>query len=81
MNFAKLVASILQEQNVSGGASSAYGPGVVSTATSQSGDHYAPEDTRVAKSLYGSTVISRFGSSGGSTKSRKKRNKKRKQWT
>lgn len=83
MEFINLVLTVLAEDNVAGGASSAFGAGVVSTATAQSGDNYAPKDSRVPKSLYGS-VLSRFGPTGGKSRTSKKpsktRNKKRKQW-
>jgi hypothetical protein len=83
MNFLSLVEDVLYEDNVAGGAASVFGAGVVSTATAQSGDNYAPKYSRVPKSLYGS-VLSRFGPTGGKSRSSKKpsktRNKKRKQW-
>lgn len=80
MDFLVIVESVLRENNVAGGASSAFGSGVVSTSTAQSGDNYAPKDSRIPKSLYGS-VLSRFGPTGSKfgSKSQKKR-KKRKQW-
>lgn len=87
MNFTHLVESLLRENNVAGGAESAFGPGVTKTATAQSGDNYATKDSRMPKSLYG-TTLSRFGTVGGPPKSRKKKrnkrasksNKKAKQW-
>ena len=79
MNFNNLVIGILWEQNVSGGAGSAFGAGVAKTASSQSGDNLEPNDSRAIaiKPLY-SGMLSRFGMK--STKSTKKsKNRKRKQ--
>jgi hypothetical protein len=77
MNFNNLVMGVLWEQNISGGAESAFGSGVTKTASSQSGDSYAPNDTRVIKPLY-SGVLSRFGmKSAKSNKKAKKRKQKR----
>lgn len=77
MNFEHLVVTVLCEDNVSGGPSSVYGPNVVATASSTSGDKYASNDSRVMKSLY-SGVITRFGEKGTKLNSKKKPNKKRK---
>lgn len=76
MNFNNLVIGILWEQNVSGGAGSAFGAGVTKTASSQSGDNLEPNDSRAIaiKPLY-SGMLSRFGMK--STK--KSKNRKRKQ--
>lgn len=73
IDLEETILKILKEENVAGGASSAFGAGVQSTATQFSGDNYAPEDARVPKHLYGG-VITR----GGLIKRRKKRKKKRK---
>ena len=62
----------LNEENVAGGAGSAFGSGVQSTATQFSGDNYAPGDARIPKSLYGGIITRR-----GLIKGKKKRNKKR----
>lgn len=80
MNFLLLVQEVLHENNVAGGATSVYGPSVVNTATSVSGDNYAPNDSRVMKSLY-SGVLTRFGKTGKKPKSKKHSNKtKKRQW-
>ena len=80
MDFAKLVEQVLYENNVAGGANSVHGPNVVNTATSVSGDNYAPNDSRVMTSLY-SGVLTRFGKTGKKSNSKKKTSKrKRKQW-
>jgi hypothetical protein len=72
MNLEQIVLDILNEENVAGGAASAFGPGVQSTATPFSGDNYAPGDARIPKSIYGGIVTRR-----GLIKGRKKRKKKR----
>lgn len=76
MNFKTLVEETLSESNVAGGPSSVYGSNVVNTATSISGDTYAPNDSRVMKSLY-SGVLTRFGNVGKKS-NKKKPNKKKK---
>jgi hypothetical protein len=68
----QIVLDILNEENLAGGAASAFGPGAQSTATQFSGDNYAPGDARIPKSLYGGIVTRR-----GLIKGRKKRKKKR----
>lgn len=73
INLKEVILKVLKEENMAGGAGSAFGSGVQSTATQFSGDNYAPGDARVPKHLYGG-VITR----GGLIKRRKKRNKKRK---
>lgn len=77
MNFKTLVEEILHESNVAGGATSVYGPSVVNTATSVSGDNYAPNDSRVMKSLY-SGVLTRFSDTGKKSNKKKKKSNKRK---
>lgn len=72
ISLENLINQVLEEENVAGGASSAFGPGVQATATQFSGDTYAPGDARVPKSLYGGIVTRR-----GLIKSRKKRKKKK----
>jgi hypothetical protein len=72
INLEQIVLNVLKEQNISGGASSAFGPGVQSTATQFSGDTYAPGDARIPKSLYGGIITRR-----GLIKGKKKRKKKR----
>jgi hypothetical protein len=74
MDFAKLVEQALNEEMVAGGEGSVYGPNVTATSKVFSGDHYAPGDARVAKSLYGG-VLTRGGMTG--KKRKKKRKKKR----
>ena len=53
MNLEQLVLQVLEEENVSGGAGSAFGPGVTSTATPFSGDNYAKGD---ARNLFGTVA-------------------------
>ena len=72
INLEKLIKQVLEEENIAGGAGSAFGPGVQATATQFSGDTYAPGDARVPKSLYGGIVTRR-----GLIKSRKKRKRKK----
>ena len=72
MNFKSLVDEVLKEDMAAGGAGSVFGPNVASTATTFSGDNYAPGDARVPRSIYGG-VMTRYG-----MKSKKKRKKKRK---
>jgi hypothetical protein len=77
MNFEHLVVAVLCENNVAGGPSSVYGPNVVNTATSVSGDNYAPNDSRVMKSLY-SGVLTRFSNIRKKSNKKKKKSNKRK---
>ena len=72
INLKNLIYQVLKEQNIAGGAGSAFGSGVQATATQFSGDTYAPGDARIPKSLYGGIVTRR-----GLIKSRKKRKKKK----
>jgi len=60
MEFQKLVERVLKEDVVAGGAGSVFGSNVGATATTFSGDTYAPGDTRTPKSLYGG-VLTRGG--------------------
>ena len=46
MNLEQLILQVLEEDNVAGGAESAFGPGVTSTSTPFSGDNYAKGDAR-----------------------------------
>jgi hypothetical protein len=54
MNLEQLVLQVLEEDNVAGGAGSAFGPGVTSTATPFSGDNYARGD---ARNLFGGISV------------------------
>lgn len=72
INLEILIKQVLEEENMAGGAGSAFGSGVQSTATQFSGDTYASGDARVPKSLYGGIVTRR-----GLIKGRKKRKKKK----
>ena len=72
MEFEKLVEEILEEDVVSGGEGSAFGPNVSDTATAFSGDNYAKGDARMPYSIYGG-VLSRAGLR---KRKRKKANKK-----
>lgn len=74
MNFPRLVEQILQEDVVAGGDSSSFGPNVGDTATTFSGDNYAPGDARNVFGVY-SGVLTR---SGMKKKSKKRKSKKRK---
>lgn len=72
INLETLIKQVLEEENMAGGADSAFGPGVQATATQFSGDTYASGDARVPKSLFGGIVTRR-----GLIKGRKKRKKKK----
>jgi hypothetical protein len=72
INLEQVVLDVLNEENLVGGAASAFGSGVQSTATQFSGDNYAPGDARIPKSIFGGIVTRR-----GLIKGRKKRKKKR----
>jgi hypothetical protein len=72
INLEQIVLDVLNEENVTGGAASAFGSGVQSTATQFSGDNYAPGDARIPKSIFGGIVTRR-----GLIKGKKKRKKKR----
>ncbi len=72
INLEQMVLDVLNEENVAGGAASAFGSGVQSTATQFSGDNYAPGDARIPKSIFGGIITRR-----GLIKGKKKRNKKR----
>ena len=75
MTFQQLVEQILQEDVVAGGDASAFGPNVGDTATTFSGDNYAPGDARNVFGLYGG-VPSRRGMKK-SKKSKKRKPKKK----
>jgi hypothetical protein len=77
MNFQHLVEQILQEDVVAGGDSSSFGPNVGDTATTFSGDNYAPGDARNAFGVY-SGVLTRSGMKKKKKKSKKKQSKKKK---
>ncbi len=70
MEFHTLVAQIIEETSVAGGAGSVFGSNVGSTSTEFSGDNYASGDSRTPKSLYGG-VLTRNG-----LKKKKKKTKK-----
>jgi hypothetical protein len=78
LNFKELIMQVLGEDNVAGGASSAFGPGVQATANpnQMSGDTYAPGDARRPTSIFGG-ILSRFGKKGKKKKRTKKRRKKK----
>ena len=75
MEFEKLVEQILQEDVVSGGEGSAFGSGVVSTASAFSGDNYAPGDARKPHGLY-SGVMTRSGIRKKKRSKKRRKNKK-----
>jgi hypothetical protein len=70
ISLEKIILDVLNEDNIAGGAESAFGPGVQATATQFSGDNYAPGDARIPKSLFGGIVTRK-----GLIKNRKKRKK------
>lgn len=79
MEFKELVEKILSEDVVAGGAGSAFGAGVQSTATEFSSDSYAPGDSRVPKSLYGGNLLTRTGlKEKNKSKAFKRKSKKKK---
>ena len=55
INLECLVEEILYENANVAGPGGALGPGVASTETAFSGDHYAPNDARIPKVLGGVT--------------------------
>jgi hypothetical protein len=69
MEFQKIVEEVIQEDLVTGGGESVFGPNVGNTATTFSGDNYAPGDARNPYGIYGG-VLTRSGM--------RKKNKKRK---
>ena len=71
MEFQKIVEQVLQEDVVAGGAGSAFGANVGATATTFSGDNYAPGDARKPTSLFGG-VMTRKGLRKRKSKKRKK---------
>lgn len=73
MEFQKLVEQVLFEDMVAGGPQSVLGPNVGATATTFSGDNYAPKDARVPMSLYGGVVTRK-----GLTKRKSRKNKRSK---
>lgn len=75
MNFRRLVEQILQEDVVSGGDSSAFGPNVGNTAAVFSGDNYASGDARNAFGLYGGVLTRRGIRKRKKSKKRKSRKK------
>jgi len=77
MEFQKLVETFLSEDVMSGGAESAFGPGVQATASEFSKDSYATGDARTPKSLYGG-VMTRMGMKRKSKSKAPKRRTKRK---
>jgi hypothetical protein len=54
MNLEQIILQVLEEENVSGGESSAFGSGITSTATPFSGDNYAKGD---ARNLFGGVSV------------------------
>jgi hypothetical protein len=77
LNLREIIQQVLDEDVVAGGSTSAFGPGVQSTANpnQMSGDTYAPGDARRPSSLFGG-VLSRFGKRKKKKKSKIKRKKK-----
>ena len=72
INLETLIKQVLEEENMAGGAGSAFGPGVQATATQFSGDTYAKGSAVVPKNLFGGIVTRR-----GLIKGRKRRKKKK----
>jgi hypothetical protein len=54
MNLEQVILQVLEEENISGGTNSAFGPGVTLTSTPFSGDNYAKGD---ARNLFGSVSV------------------------
>jgi len=77
MDFIEIILSCIKESNTSGGAGSAFGSGVASTATSFSGDTYAPKDSRVP-CLISKKVITRRGLNYNPNNKKTQRKKPRK---
>ncbi len=77
MDFKSLVIQFLYETTAIGGVDSVMGSGVMNTATSRSGDNYAPGDARMPKSIYGG-VLTRGGMKSVSLFKKKKRKKRKK---
>jgi len=79
MEFEKIVEKILQEDNVSGGSGSAFGPNVGSTATPFSGDNYAKGDARRITGVFDG-ILTRNGMSKKASNKKAKKRKKAKKW-
>ena len=75
MQFVRMVEKLLQENNVSGGAESAFGPAVVNTATPTSGDTLATGDGR---NVFGGAFPGMMTRRGMIKKSRKTKSKSKK---
>lgn len=75
MEFEKLVLNTLEENNVAGGAGSAFGPNVVQTATPKSGDNLASRDARNVFGAMRPGVLTRSGMRGKKSKNRRRRKK------
>ena len=78
MNLEQLIIQVLEEENVSGGAGSAFGSGVgAEGATQFSGDTYNPKSAIIAKPI-GKGIIRRSMPTDSifSGKGKKKRKKK-----
>lgn len=76
MDFTNLVTLVLSEDSAAGGVGSVFGPNVGSTATTFSGDNYAPGDARTPGSLYGG-VMTRKGLRYKKKTKRKKKKSRR----
>ena len=77
LSLEQLILDILEEDNVAGSVDSAFGTGVVSTATQFSGDNYAKGD---ARNIFGNVrpgVMTRRGLIKGRKKRRKRRRTKK----
>jgi len=73
LSLEQLILDVLEEENIAGGAGSAFGPGVVSTETPFSGDNYAKGR---AENIFGNIrpgVMTRKGLIKGGKKRRKKK--------
>lgn len=73
MDFEKIVKQVLTEEMSAGGEGSVFGPSVTNTASTFSGDTYAPGDARNPYGIYGGVLTRR----GLNSKKRKKRRKKK----
>jgi hypothetical protein len=76
--FEELIKQVLEEDNVAGGDSSAFGPGVASTSTQFSGDNYAKGRADRPFAIGKGTVIKRnkIPATIFTGKSKKKKKKK-----
>lgn len=75
ISLENIIKQILKEENVSGGQSSSFGPGVVNTEGPFSGDKYAAGDARIPHSLFGGKMFRRINKNKRFKKSNKRQKK------